>query len=64
MNNETNKQVETFEDNFFDWLLGPNSEEVSNVGKSQNKIENEKEEFRVEELEWEELDPLDSEEID
>ncbi|NER06274.1 MAG: hypothetical protein F6K17_28690, partial [Okeania sp. SIO3C4] len=42
----------------------PNSEEVSNVGKSQNKIENEKEEFRVEELEWEELDPLDSEEID
>ncbi|NEP89962.1 MAG: hypothetical protein F6K18_25810 [Okeania sp. SIO2C2] len=64
MNNETNKQVETFEDNFFDWLLGPNSQEVSNVGQNQNKIENGKEEFRVEELEWEDLDPLDSEEID
>jgi len=38
MNNETNKQVKTFEKNFFDWLLPkPNSQE---------------------------LDPLDSEEID
>ncbi|NES91391.1 MULTISPECIES: hypothetical protein [Okeania] len=64
MNNETNKQVETFEDNFFDWLLGPNSKEISNVGQNQNKIENGKKEVRVQELEWEELDPLDSEEID
>ncbi|MDY7004742.1 MAG: hypothetical protein SWX82_12500 [Cyanobacteriota bacterium] len=64
MNNETNKQMETFEDNFFNWLLGPNAKEVSNVGKNQSKIENEKTEFRVEELEWEELDPLDSEDFD
>lgn len=64
MNNETNKQVETFEDIFFDWLLKPSSKGVSNVGESQVPIKNGKEELRVEELEWEELDPLDSEEFD
>ncbi|NEO53710.1 MAG: hypothetical protein F6K54_11840 [Okeania sp. SIO3B5] len=64
MNNETNKQVETFEDNFFDWLLGPNSQEISNVEENQKSIQNGKKEIRVQELEWEELDPLDSEEID
>lgn len=64
MNNETNKQVETFEGNFFDWLLEPYFKEVSNVGTNQKPIKNGKKEVRVEELEWEELDPLDSEEID
>lgn len=64
MNNETNKQVKTFEDNFFDWLLRPNVKEVSNVGKNQKPIKNGKKDFRVEDLEWEELDPLDSEEFD
>ena len=44
MNNETNKQVEAFEDSFFDWLLGPSSEELSNVGKSQISTEYEKKE--------------------
>ncbi len=65
MNNETNKQVEAFEKNFFDWLLSqPNYTEISAVGESRKPIDNREEKIRVEELEWEELDPLDSEEID
>ena len=64
MNNETNKQVETFEKNFFDWLLSePNSEEISTVGGSRKSMDNMEAKVRVDE-EWEELDPLDSEEID
>ncbi len=64
MNNETNKQVETFEKNFFDWLLSePSSTEISPVGDSRNSMDNIEAQIRVEE-EWEELDPLDSEEID
>ncbi|NEQ38213.1 MAG: hypothetical protein F6K40_18880 [Okeania sp. SIO3I5] len=73
MNNETNKEVETFEKNFFDWLLSkPNSEEISPALASSSPVveENQKPpnedrlaKIRVEE-EWEELDPLDSEEID
>ncbi|MGK7920205.1 MAG: hypothetical protein AB4080_09410 [Trichodesmium sp.] len=65
MNNETNKQVETFEKNFFDWLLSePSSQEVSVAGDGQIPMDNREETIRVEELYWEELDPLDSEEID
>ncbi|OZH52939.1 hypothetical protein AFK68_21040 [Hydrocoleum sp. CS-953] len=64
MNNETNKQVETFEKNFFDWLLSkPSSKEILAVGESQKPIEDRSAEIKGEE-EWEELDPLDSEEID
>lgn len=65
MNNETNKQVEAFEKNFFDWLLSqPSSTEVSVVRESKKHMDNRAETIRVEELYWEELDPLDSEEID
>lgn len=67
MNNETNKQLETFEQNFFDWLLPkPTSTEASKAGENNQPINNDisrEEKIRVE-LEWEELDPLDSEEID
>ena len=64
MNNETNKQVETFEKNFFDWLLSkPSSTEISTVGGSRKSMDNMEAKIRVEE-EWEELDPLDSEEVD
>ena len=81
MNNETNKQVETFEKNFFDWLLSKPSlvgasssqaEEISPARASSSPVveENQKPpnedrsaKIRVEE-EWEELDPLESEEID
>ncbi len=64
MNKETNKQVETFEKNFFDWLLSePSSEEISTVGGNRKSMDNRSANIRVEE-EWEELDPLDSEEID
>ena len=64
MNNETNKQVETFEKNFFDWLLSKSSStEISTVRNSRKPIDNIEAEFSVEE-EWEELDPLNSEEID
>jgi len=83
MNNETNKQVETFEKNFFDWLLSkPNSQEISAarasssrvvkesqssssriVGENQKPIEDIEAEIGAQD-EWEELDPLLSEEID
>jgi hypothetical protein len=70
MNNETNKQVEAFEKKFFDWLLlQPTSTEVSKVGENNQPIPinnnniGREEKIGVE-LEWEELDPLDSEEID
>ncbi|NES02797.1 MAG: hypothetical protein F6K22_08020 [Okeania sp. SIO2F4] len=64
MNNETNKQVETFEKNFFDWLLSkPSSEEILEVGENQKPIKDMEAEIRGQE-EWEEFDPLDSEEID
>lgn len=66
MNNETNKQVETFEKNFFDWLLSkPSSTEILAVEESQKAIEGENMEAKIRMYEeWEELDPLDSEEID
>ena len=71
MNNETNKQVKAFEKKFFDWLLSQPSSttEVSKVGENNqptnniNNIISREEKIRGE-LEWEELDPLDSEEID
>ncbi|MEM1171677.1 MAG: hypothetical protein AAGJ08_21995 [Cyanobacteria bacterium P01_H01_bin.35] len=64
MNNETNKQVETFEKNFFDWLLSkPSCEEILALGGSGKSMNNMEANIRVE-GEWEELDPLDSEEID
>ena len=63
MNNETNKQVETFEKNFFDWLLSKSSStEISIVRDSPNPIDNIEAEISVEE-EWKELDPLNPEEI-
>ncbi len=65
MNNETSKQVEAFEENFFDWLLSkPSSTEVSEVVENQKPIDNRPEKIRVEKLKWEESDQLDSEEID
>jgi hypothetical protein len=73
MNNETNKQVEAFEKKFFDWLLSePSSTEVSKAGENNPPINinrvNREEKNRVESaasiLLAEELDPLDSEEID
>ena len=64
MNNETNKQVKTFEQNFFDWLLSkPSSTEISTVRGRQKSIDNMEAEIRIEE-EWEELNPLDSQGID
>ncbi|MGB3509581.1 MAG: hypothetical protein WBA93_10105 [Microcoleaceae cyanobacterium] len=71
MNNETNKPVETFEQNFFDWLLSqPDSTEVSKVGENNQPIDDigREEKIQVESaassMLAEELDPLDSEEIE
>lgn len=61
MNNETNKQVEIFEKNFFDWLLSkPNSTEISTVIDSPKSINNMEAEVKEE---LDELYPDDSEEI-
>ncbi|MEB3343056.1 hypothetical protein [Okeania sp.] len=64
MNNETNKQVETFEEKFFDWLLSePNSTEISTLGGSRKSMDKLETVISIEE-QWSELDPLESEEID
>ncbi|MCL2930835.1 MAG: hypothetical protein MGG11_00580 [Trichodesmium sp. MAG_R03] len=56
--------METFEKNFLDWLLSKSSStEILTVRDSRKPIDNIEAEISVEE-EWEELDPLNSEEID
>lgn len=64
MNNETNRQVETFEENFFDWLLSePSSTEISTLGGSRKSMDKLETEISIEE-QWSDMDPVDSEEID
>jgi hypothetical protein len=65
MNNETNSDRQVFECHFFE---GPNRQPLETAptaaGETVNPAGPPPENSRVEEMEWEELDPLDSEEID
>jgi hypothetical protein len=65
MNNETNSDRQAFECHVFE---EPNRRPLETAptaaGKTINPAGPSPENSRVEEMEWEELDPLDSEEID
>lgn len=65
MNNEPNLNNSAFERRFFNWLQQkPVSQPSNSSGEKFNPTRDSESHSRVENLEWEELDPLDSEEID
>lgn len=65
MNNETNPDRQAFECHFFDGLIPQSIDQGSDpAGETTDPARRAPENSRVEEIGWEELDPLDSEEID
>ncbi len=64
MNNETYQDDPSFECHFFDWLMQKSVKSPSSIESESKFAPNIDEESRVKQGEWEELDPLDSEEID
>lgn len=69
MNNETYQENQAFERHFFDWLMNRQSVENKTCSaqdslSSAASAASHEEGSRVKPQEWEELDPLDSEEID
>ncbi|WP_413159996.1 hypothetical protein ACL6C3_16360 [Capilliphycus salinus ALCB114379] len=63
MNNETYRDDRSFECHFFDWLMEKSVKNPSSFENESETVANVNDQSRVEPEEWEELDPLDSEEI-
>ena len=62
MNNETNQDDQAFERRFFDWLLQQQTTPLSHEAEEELNPQTQPDESsEVENLEWDELDPLDSE---